>query len=257
MNNNTFQEVTLLITHYNRSASLERLLYSIKEINCSFKEIVVSDDGSKPEHLEHINNLLKKINFRLITSPINKGLGNNLNKGLQAINTPYILYIQEDFIPTEKFPQTFNSAIEIMESNNEIDLIRFYSSTRYPYLKIFNNDFSELFYSFWKVNYNKIYVYGDQPNLRRKTFENKFGKYKEGIHGDRTEYAMCISFVQKKGKALIYNDFKKIFIHNNSIFEPSTMTRQSIKNSNIFPMRLIRTTYRFIKYNLDILFMKV
>lgn len=47
-----FPEVTLVITHYNRSTSLERLLQSIKDLKCSFNEIIVSDDGSKLEHLE-------------------------------------------------------------------------------------------------------------------------------------------------------------------------------------------------------------
>ena len=42
-----FKDVTLLVTHYNRSRSLEHLLESFLNINCLFEDIVVSDDGSK------------------------------------------------------------------------------------------------------------------------------------------------------------------------------------------------------------------
>jgi len=250
-------EVTLVITHYNRSTSLERLLHSIKDLKCSFNEIIVSDDGSKLEHLERLKFIQNNYSFRLITSPQNKGLGNNLNKGFETVNTPYVLYIQEDFIPTPIFPEKLISSLDIIKKDETIDLIRFYTSTKYPYLKKYNQNFSELIYSIWKINYKKIYAYGDQPHLRRKTFPIKFGKYKEGLHGDKTEYAMCVAFVQKKGKALLYNEFKKLFTHDNSIIEPSTMIRNSSIKSNSLIIQLIKPIYRFLKYNFDILFMKV
>jgi hypothetical protein len=42
-----FNEITLFVTHYNSSMSLERLLKSFKERQIRFKEIVISEDGSK------------------------------------------------------------------------------------------------------------------------------------------------------------------------------------------------------------------
>ncbi len=54
-----FPNVTLLITHYNRSGSLERLLNAFEKLNCSFENIVVSDDGSKAFHIEK-NSFFKK-----------------------------------------------------------------------------------------------------------------------------------------------------------------------------------------------------
>jgi glycosyltransferase involved in cell wall biosynthesis len=94
-----FQDTTLLITHYNRSESLERLLTSFEDLNCRFGDIVVSDDGSKPEHLTKVKSLANRFNFTLVTTPVNKGLGNNINKGQDAVKTPYTLYVQEDFQP--------------------------------------------------------------------------------------------------------------------------------------------------------------
>ena len=54
MPTNVFPQITLLITHYNRSSSLERLLSTVKMLGLSFGDIVVSDDGSKPEHQEKL-----------------------------------------------------------------------------------------------------------------------------------------------------------------------------------------------------------
>ncbi|MHB8206930.1 glycosyltransferase, partial [Mucilaginibacter sp.] len=52
-----FNTITLLVTHYNRSASLERLLKAFVDQEIIFGDIVVSDDGSKPEHLERLKSL--------------------------------------------------------------------------------------------------------------------------------------------------------------------------------------------------------
>ena len=102
-----FGEVTLLITHYNRSQSLEQLLLSFEALNCRFGDVVASDDGSKPEHIDYLLQLQKKHDFRLITTPENRGLGNNINKGQDAVHTPLTLYVQEDFTPAAIFPEIF------------------------------------------------------------------------------------------------------------------------------------------------------
>src|SRR5215217_1207972 len=102
-----FDDVTLLITHYNRSQSLEQLLKSFAVLHCKFEDIVVSDDGSKPEHIDYLHTLQRQFEFRLITTPKNRGLGNNINKGQDAVQTPLTLYVQEDFTPALIFPEKF------------------------------------------------------------------------------------------------------------------------------------------------------
>ncbi len=108
---NTYPDVTLLITHYNRSSSLERLLHAFQTLQCSFGGIVVSDDGSKPEHQEKLRALQQQYNFNLVTTPQNRGLGNNINKGQDAVTTTYTLYVQEDFEPSSIFPEHFKDAL--------------------------------------------------------------------------------------------------------------------------------------------------
>jgi glycosyltransferase involved in cell wall biosynthesis len=220
-----FKDVTLLVTHYNRSSSLARLLKAFSDINCSFGNIVVSDDGSKKEHLEKVQQLQDEYNFRLITTPVNKGLGNNINKGQDAVKTKYTLYIQEDFIPKPLFGERFKDAVEIMEKDESWDIIRFYAYFRYPVLKPYNKDFSEMKYSIWTPNHIKFFFYSDHPHLRRSSFFQKFGRYAEGVRVDATEYRMALSFIKHKAKGLFLNDFTSIIDQYNTHEEPSTVQR--------------------------------
>lgn len=253
---NEFSNVTLLVTHYNRSSSLSRLLKAFADLGCTFGEIIVSDDCSKPEHLSTLKELQAVYNYQLITTPVNKGLGNNINKGQDAVKTLYTLYVQEDFVPTENFPSRFIDALDIMDVRPDFDIVRFYSYLKYPYLKPYRNGFSEMYIKPWFMQYRKIYFYSDHPHLRRTSFLSKFGRYAEGKNVDRTEYRMCISFIQRKGKGLFYDNFKELFVQKNSETEPSCLTRSKWTRSNNFVIRLIRDTYRQVRYNFDLLFVK-
>lgn len=249
-----FNDVTLLITHYNRSSSLEHLLNTFRNLKCTFTDIVVSDDGSRPEHLDKIKALQSEFPFRLVTSPKNMGLGHNLNKGQDAVNTAYTLYVQEDFEPQSSFPENFQYALTQLNQRTDLDIVRFYSYIKYPYLKPYGNGFSEMYIPPLARNYKKVYYYSDHPHLRRSTFFQRFGRYKEGITGDRCEYKMCISFIKNKGKGLFYNNYKDLFYQKNTSEEPSTMTRSKWTQSKNPVIFYIRELYRQIKYNYDILF---
>jgi glycosyltransferase involved in cell wall biosynthesis len=251
-----FKDVTLLITHYNRSGSLERLLSTFEKQQVSFEEIIVSDDGSQPEHLSQVRKLEDKYKFRLITSPVNKGLANNLNKGQDAVKTPYTLYIQEDFVPLDIFATHFKDSLEIMNKRPELDIVRYYAYYAYPYLQYYDKGYSDMIIKPWSADYHKIYYYSDHPHLRRSSFLTKFGRYTEGIKGDRTEYRMCVSFIQNGGKGIFYNDYKSLFDQRNSADEPSTMSRVEWRQSENRLIGAVRYLYRQLRYNYDILFMK-
>lgn len=249
---NHFEEVTLLITHYNRSSSLERLLRSYKDLGCSFGDIVVSDDGSQKEHLSKLEALKNDYSFNLVTTPQNKGLGHNINKGQEAVKTPYTLYVQEDFEPAADFAVHFRNALNIMNQESQYDIVRFYSYLKYPYLRPYKDGYSEMLISRWSADYTKIYFYSDHPHLRRSSFFEKFGRYREGLKGDKTEYLMCISFIRNGGKGLFFDRYKELFYQKNSELEPSTMTRSSWTQSSNFFIRIIRDIYRQVKYNYDL-----
>lgn len=248
-----FNAITLLVTHYNRSQSLERLLQSFAEQEISFGGIVVSDDGSKPEHQDYLRSIQNKYNFNLVTTPKNKGLGNNINKGQDAVATPYTLYVQEDFDPFAGYGKHLADALSIMDERNDVDLVRFYAYFKYPYLKPYRDGYSEMLFKIWYPGYRKFHCYSDHPHLRRTTFFEKFGRYAEGIKGDRTEFLMALSFLKHKGKAMFYDDFKGLFDQVNSSDEPSTMTRSDFRQSNNFIIAAIRAVYRNIKHTYELL----
>jgi glycosyltransferase involved in cell wall biosynthesis len=243
-----FDTITLLITHYNRSQSLERLLKTFQTQEIEFGDIVVSDDGSKPEHLDRLKQMADQYHFRLITTPVNKGLGNNINKGQDAVNTPYTLYVQEDFDPFPGYAGHLADALDIMEHRKTIDMVRFYAYFKYPYLKPYKKGFSEMKFGILKPGHRKFHVYSDHPHLRRTTFFQKFGRYPEGLKGDRTEFLMAQSFLKNNGKAMFYEDYKGLFDQVNSSDEPSTMKRGGFRQSGNFFVSLLRTAYRNVAH---------
>jgi glycosyltransferase involved in cell wall biosynthesis len=219
----------------------------------------VSDDGSKPQHLDYIKNLQGTFTFKLVTTERNRGLGNNINKGQDAVSAPLTLYVQEDFEPTENFPQHFSDALGFIKEREELDIIRFYAYFRYPYTKPFKKGFSEMVFRSapWYMNHLKFHFYSDHPHLRRSNFFTKFGRYREGISGDKTEYSMSLSFIKHKAKGLFYNEFTTLFYQKNSADEPSTMDRadwRQSKNPLILFMRFCYLQVKFFKCTFDLLF---
>jgi glycosyltransferase involved in cell wall biosynthesis len=253
-NSHHFSDVTLLVTHYNRSRSLERLLHSFRKLEISFGDIVVSDDGSKQEHLEYLKSLQNELRFRLVTTEKNKGLGNNINKGQDAVATLYTLYVQEDFDPLPAFTAHFADGLNIIHDRNDIDIVRFFAYSKYPYLKSLGKGFSEMLFNVWKTGYKKFYAYSDHPHLRRSNFFEKFGRYAEGQKVEKTEYLMMMSFLRKKGKGVIYEHIHDLFEQKNSSAEPSTVRRNFWRESEGVLFANMRHLYRHLKFNFDYLF---
>lgn len=248
-----FNNIALLVTHYNRSQSLERLLEAFKEQRCTFGEIIVSDDGSKPGHQAKLKQLQTTYAFKLIGTSNNKGLGNNINKGQDAVTKPFTIYVQEDFIPKPGFSVHLKDAIELMNDSNDLDLIRFYAYFNYPYLKPYQKGFSEMVFSNWNTNHLKFYCYSDHPHLRRSSFLNKFGQYTEGVKGDLTEYKMAIAFLKHKGKGLFFDDFNALFEQHNTYEEPSTMNRSSWReNKSFLIFKVFYLKLKLLKNHLDL-----
>lgn len=252
-----FDEVSLLVTHYNRSQSLERLLQTFKAQQFVFGEIVVSDDGSEQQHQAKLKDLQTEYQFKLVSSQRNKGLGNNINKGQDAVTKPFTLYVQEDFTPIPGFAAHFQDAMQLMQTGKQPDIIRFYAYFAYPYLKPYQKEFLEMVFKPWLANHLKFYYYSDHPHLRRSSFLTKFGRYAEGVSSDATEYQMAISFLKNKGTGLFFNKFDTLFEHHNLATEPSTIKRSSWryqKNTFTLTVRPFYYKLKLLKGHLDLLF---
>jgi glycosyltransferase involved in cell wall biosynthesis len=247
----TFPTISLLVTHYNRSQSLQRLLQAFVNQQIVFGDIVISDDGSKPEHLDKLKELQSAYNFRLITTPKNAGLGNNINKGQDAVKTPYTLYVQEDFDPFPGYAEHLQDALDILDERPDLDMARFYAYFKYPYLEPYKKGFSEMIFKIWYAGYRKFHFYSDHPHLRRSNFFEKFGRYKEGLNIERAEFLMTISVIKNNGKGLFYDDFKGLFDQINTSAEPSTMKRGNIRRSDNFAIAFVRDIYRHLMHNYE------
>lgn len=248
-----YKNVTLLITHYNRPHSLERLLQSLQQAGIGFGAIIVSDDASESAHFKELQVLQAIYHFIIVPGIVNQGLGYNLNKGQRQVTTPYVLYIQEDFEFTPLFITELPEALALLQKDTGLDMVRFFAHFRYPYLVPYSTDFEEVAIPLLATNYNKIYAYSDTPHLRRAGFEQKFGSYREGINADRTEYHMCLSFIKNKGRCVISKHYAGLFRHQNLAEEPSTIHRPGRQFDNSFPLRTIRYFYRQLRYNFDLL----
>jgi len=242
---NHFPEVTLLITTYNRSKSLYRLLKTFRELSVSFGDVVVSDDGSKAEHLDGIKALQKEFTFLLITAEKNQGLGANINKGQEAVTRPYTLYVQEDFEPQPGFLEHFTDALNYMNGDKSLDIIRFYAYFKYPYTKPYGKGFSEMLFSIspFANNHIKFYVYSDHPHLRRSDFLKKFGRYTPNVGVDESESGMALSFIKNGGKGLFFDKFNTVFEQVNTSDEPSTANRLSWRESQNPVFLAVRVIY--------------
>jgi len=252
----SFSETTLLITHYNRSFSLERLLKTFRDLDCHFGQTIVSDDGSKPEHLERLLELQSRFGFELIRAVVNNGLGHNLNKGQDAVQTPFTLYVQEDFEPTPLLPVKLEEALDFMKSDPTLDLVRFYAFFDHPVKVPYGKGFSELQFNWTHPSHLKFYCYSDHPHLRRSDFLTRFGRYTEGEIGDRTEFNTALRFIHRGGRALFFDQYSSLFHHQNSSLEPSTMGRSSWRESNLWIVEFLRSIYlrfRWLKNSLQLL----
>ena len=251
MENNTykFDATTLLITHYNRSQSLERLLKGFAEAGISFEDIIVSDDASNSMHLDYLQSLKLTYDFDLITTPQNKGLGNNLNKGQDAVKTKYTLYVQEDFTPLGACLAYLKEAHTIMDEDKNIDTIRFYSYLNYPETVPYQKGFSKMIFNPWSLDVSKIHMYIDHPHLRRSNFFEKFGRYTENKKSDQIEYDMMVSFLKNGANCLVADNYRSVFAQANSEAEPSTVKRNSLRYSGSVMISIPRFIYRIIKFN--------
>ena len=248
-----YKDVTLLITHYNRTVSLERLLRSFQKLEISFAATVVADDGSNASQLQQLTALQQKYGFQLVTAEKNSGLAANINRGQKAAATRYILYVQEDFEANALFKKTLPEAMMAMERDKGLDLVRFFAHFRYPYLIPYTDEFEEVAIPSFATDYNKIYAYSDTPHLKRASFTDRFGLYREDLAADRMEYRMCVSFIVNKGRCLLSTDYAKLFTHTNISGEPSTTRRPPRQTSKALHIRIARFCYRQLRYNLDLL----
>jgi hypothetical protein len=149
-----------------------------------------------------------------------------------------------------------------MKEDGYWDLISFYAYEKYPYSKSYKLGFSERVFQAapWYTNNLKFYVYSDHPHLRKSSFLNDIGRYVENKNVDVTEMQMCLLFIKRGGRALMYDDHYSLLEQANSKAEPSTAAHRTSwlsasSNPTIFrALKWLYAKYKFLKLNLQLVF---
>ena len=89
-------DVTVLMTSYNPGKYLLDSLSSL--VNQTYKgwELILVDDASTDGSLLLTKNILRNMPAKIIQNPLNLGQSKSLNKGLDLVNTPYLIQLDSD-----------------------------------------------------------------------------------------------------------------------------------------------------------------
>lgn len=98
-------DASIIISFYNNISALECILRSLIAQHKNI-EIIIADDGSKPETLEKLNSFIEKSSICIkIISQLDIGFRKNraLNKAVRHASSDYLIFIDGDCIPQNNF----------------------------------------------------------------------------------------------------------------------------------------------------------
>lgn len=204
-----FPKVSVIIIHYNRiehlKSTINTLLFNLNYPNI---QLIIADDCSKPEIREELLNINCDI---LVLNQQNFGLGKNTNNALKLCSGKYILQLQDDW----DFIGDINmlkDSIKLFDNDENIDLIRYYNTSKYPYKNKYLNN------KFYEVNYHNLNeslkntLYSDTPHLKRNDFHLKYGFFKENVPMTKMELEFAENYALKRtGK--VFFTLSDYFIH--------------------------------------------
>ncbi len=99
-------DVSVIISFYNRIDYLKLVLAGLERQSFPFFEIIIADDGSDLKIVSEIEQLSRKVSFKLTHLwQEKKGFRKNkiLNKSIIASNREYIIFIDGDCVPHPQF----------------------------------------------------------------------------------------------------------------------------------------------------------
>lgn len=89
--------VTVGVPVYNGERYLESALLALRAQSLSDLEVVISDNASTDRSLDVVRDVVgHDPRFRLLTSPVNRGLARNFNRTLEAARAPYFMWNAAD-----------------------------------------------------------------------------------------------------------------------------------------------------------------
>ena len=250
--NDSYPLVSVIFLSYKRPHLLKKTFEAFVE-NTNYPrerlELILCDDGSP----EDIQSEIRKIPFdKYLLSKKNNGLGANTNQGIQNANGEYILQLQDDWALSGNH-NYLQIGIKTLEYFEDIALIRyrlgrdFYFSEMRPIgttsekIKVLSRKIS-----------GELFLYSDNPHLKRSSFHQIIGLYKEGVKMELTELDMCKKFLDKTDwNAAVIDGYENVFLH---IGEQESHRKSSPVKEHIYGTMMshrylvhILSAYRWIK----------
>lgn len=177
--------ISVVVITFNRFETLEptvRCLLERLDYPCDLLELIISDDGSRPDVLAQIRKLPHD---RLVESDGRKGLSANANRGLAAASHDLILQIQDDWELTPIGAQ-FRAAVRAISDTPGLGLFHLNTlpNDQMPHrveqiaglnLRLFDNRPDR------PVARVGQHPYSDWPHLKTRDFVQAIGPYDEAL----------------------------------------------------------------------------
>ncbi|HET8859507.1 glycosyltransferase [Marivirga sp.] len=236
------KKASIIISFYNRVDQLKLILAALERQTVSEFEVIISDDGSKEEAVNQINEIIEKstLTIQHIWHP-DTGFNKTkiLNKSILASNSPYIIFIDGDCIPEIHFIEdhlkyaTENRVVvgRRVELSNSLSK----EITReYIYSKSFDNLWFKALINSFKRETRKA---EEGIRLSSKWLNEKFGTTKKGILG-------C-NFSLHKKVLIKLNGFDERYIYPG--VGEDTEIKERLKNGGY---EIFKPKYALVQYHL-------
>ena len=113
--------LTVLMPTYNVAQWVEEAVQSVLRQTYKDFELLVVDDGSTDDTLEHVR-AISDPRIRIAAFPDNVGLADNLNRGLDLISTELVARMDGDDIAE---PDWLETGIKVLDTHPDIDICSF------------------------------------------------------------------------------------------------------------------------------------
>jgi len=204
--------ISLIISFYNNIELLKFIFAALEKQTFSDFEVIISDDGSRPNIVEEVQLVIKKATFSVkhCWHPDSGWRKNSiLNKSIQAAEGDYLLFIDGDCIPHHRFIEEHyqNRNKGKVLTGRRVQLTE--KLTENLTIQQIESGYLEkcgLLKLFWAGFFQEVKHVENGFRIRNKIWRNLFVK-------DKVRGILGCNFSMFKSDILIVNGFDERFLH--------------------------------------------